>query len=338
MPGFAFEDFQPGAVSRFGGLTAGRDEIVAFARAFDPMPFHLDEEAARASFVGELTASGWHSCGLQMRMLFDAVLDGSTGLGAPGIEDLAWIAPVRPGERLFVTQNVLETRTSRSRPEIGLVRLQLDLANEAGEAKMKQVNWIIFARRGREHEVRPVTPLPRRAEPAEGPGGEDGVTEPLYARFFDDLAPGMSGDCGAERFTPEAIVDYARQFDPQPFHLDSEAAKQSLFGGLCASGWHTGAAWCKRMTARRDADCAAAAANGAPVPDFGPSPGFSDLKWLRPVFAGDTIRFRSTIAEMRPSRSRPGWGIVWHDNVGENQSGERVFSFRGCNFWSRRPT
>jgi acyl dehydratase len=115
------------------------------------------------------------------------------------------------------------------------------------------------------------------------------------------------------------------------------AAKESLFGGLCASGWHTAAVWMRHMIASRERALAEAARGGPPVAQLGPSPGFKNLKWSKPVYAGDIIAYSSTITGTRPSGSRPGWGLASHRNSGVNQHGEEVFSFDGLVFWERRP-
>ncbi len=130
---------------------------------------------------------------------------------------------------------------------------------------------------------------------------------------------------GAYDFTAERIKAFARRFDPQPFHVDEAAAQKSAFGALCASGWHTAA-----IAMRLQVDFfAEAAARGEAVPRFGPSPGFDDLKWLRPVYVGDRISYAGVVAAKRLSRSRPGWGIVSLDFSGENQKGEPVFAMTG---------
>ena len=98
-----FEDFAPGTTFRSEGLTVSRDEILAFAREFDPQPFHTDEDAAKVTFVGELIASGWHTCALMMRMLCDALVLNSSSMGAGGVEEVKWLRPVRPGDTLHLT-------------------------------------------------------------------------------------------------------------------------------------------------------------------------------------------------------------------------------------------
>jgi acyl dehydratase len=120
----AFEDFTPGRVFALGTTVVDRDEMVAFARRFDPQPFHVDEEAGARSIFGRLAASGWFTVGLWMRAYVDAVLNGATSLGSPGGEEIAWPAPVFAGDELVATMEVLEARRSRSRPGVGLVRLR----------------------------------------------------------------------------------------------------------------------------------------------------------------------------------------------------------------------
>lgn len=155
--------------------------------------------------------------------------------------------------------------------------------------------------------------------------------------FFDDVKVGDRMELGSYTFTPELIVAFARKFDPQPFHLTEEAGRQSLFGGLAASGWHTAAAWMKLMVTARLKENAERVARGEPPVLVGPSPGFRDLKWIKPVLAGDTVTYASEISAVRASASRPGWGLVEMFNTGTNQRGELVYSFLGTVFLPRRP-
>ncbi|WP_431319953.1 MaoC family dehydratase [Rhizobium sp. YTU87027] len=119
-------------------------------------------------------------------------------------------------------------------------------------------------------------------------------------------AAGEKTDIGSYLFTAERIIHFAERFDPQPFHLDAEAAKATLFGGLCASGWHTCAAWMKTFIAYWSAECARLASEGVKPPKLGPSPGFQKLQWLRPVYAGEEVAYSVTFLASRPLASRPG--------------------------------
>lgn len=132
---------------------------------------------------------------------------------------------------------------------------------------------------------------------------------------------------GSHLFTADDIVRYARQFDPQPFHVDPEAARHSLFGGLCASGWHTCAGWMKTFLAFWAAECLRLRKEGKVPPELGPSPGFRDLRWFRPVFAGDMITYSATLLDSREQGSRPGRLIDTILCEGINQNGEPVIRF-----------
>ena len=155
-------------------------------------------------------------------------------------------------------------------------------------------------------------------------------------KFFEEIEVGDSFPLGAHTFGAEEIKDFARQYDPQPFHVDEEAAARSHFGALCASGWHTAVMWMRLMVADRRRQQAEMRARGERVPVIGPSPGFRDLRWLRPVYVGDTITYASEVVETRRSNSRPGWGLITLRASGVNQNGEAVLSFLTTAFIERR--
>jgi acyl dehydratase len=343
MPRIAFEDFAAGAVFDYAGPRVTRDDIVAFARAFDPQPFHVDEDEAKGTFFGTLVGSGWHACGLMMRTIAEAVLLDSTSMGAPGVEETRWLTPLRPGDSLRVRQTVLETKTSRSRPEMGLVHLRTELLNQDDAAILEQTNWSMFGRRG--WQIAPFESDRPRLSPG-APLAEPEIAGPQFplplkpdakaAPYFDDLEIGRVAELGSYGFAADDVVAFARAFDPQPFHVDVEAARRSHFGELCASGWHTGAVWMKMMVHHRQAVMEAARAAGGVPAQLGPSPGFKNLRWSKPVYVGDTITYRSVVAHKRPTASRPDWGLVFSRNSGTNQFGEEVISFDGCAFWERK--
>ena len=128
-----FEDYQAGEVLEVGDHLVTREEIVAFAGRYAPQPFHRDDAAARHSIDGGLIASGWMTCGVLMRMLVDHVISPVASMGSPGVDELRWLRPVRPGDRLRARVTVLETRRSRSRPDRGIVRLHQEALNQDGE-------------------------------------------------------------------------------------------------------------------------------------------------------------------------------------------------------------
>jgi acyl dehydratase len=155
-------------------------------------------------------------------------------------------------------------------------------------------------------------------------------------KFFDDIAIGERFELGRHTFSADAIKAFARRFDPQAFHLDEAAAARSHFGALCASGWHTASVWMRLMVDYQRREDAALRARGEPVATLGPSPGFRELKWLKPVYVGDTISYATEVLETRTSNSRPEWGIMTIRNTGVNQKGEPVISFVSVAFVERR--
>jgi len=156
-------------------------------------------------------------------------------------------------------------------------------------------------------------------------------------RFFEDMEVGDRRETGAFTFTADDIKRFARQFDPQRFHLSEEEGRNSLFGGLAASGWHVASVCMKLLVADTRRHDAEVVARGGEVAVGGPSPGFRDLRWIKPVLAGDTITFALEIETRRTSESRPQWGIIQLRNSGINQRGELVFSFVSTAFVPRRP-
>ena len=155
-------------------------------------------------------------------------------------------------------------------------------------------------------------------------------------RFFEDMVIGQRREVGSFTFTAESIKKFAAQFDPQAFHLDEEAGRQSLFGGLAASGWHVGSVCMRLLVGDGQRQAKEAAARGEPVAIWGPSPGFRDLRWIKPVLAGDTVSFASEIVALRLSEKRPEWGVVQARQTGANQRGEPVFSLLATAFVPRR--
>lgn len=320
-----FEDLEPGQEFTGGPITATREAMVAFARDFDPQPFHLDEEAAKKTFVGTLIGSGWQTASYGMRLLAEGLMLNSSSMGSPGIDELRWLKPVLPGDVLIATIRVEEARPSSSKPDRGFARFKLTITDGEGEPVMTQAFGAMFARRGH-------TPAPRSVT-FEGPSeplleGDDAALLP----FLGEAEIGVARDLGRYRFEPDAIIAFAKAYDPQVFHTDAEAARETHFGGLCASGWHTAAVWMKRLHATWARDMVLTAKHG-PVPQLGPSPGFKSMRWLRPVYAGDTLRYATKLVGARASTSRPGWGLAHHHNTAENQKGEPVFEFTGSVFW-----
>jgi acyl dehydratase len=146
-PRYHLEDFTPGRSFGAGPRKVTREEIIAFAAEFDPQPFHLDEEAARRSMLGGLAASGWHTAAIMMALLADAFILDTAGMGSPGIEEMKWLKPLRPGDEVTLSVTVIDARPSQSRPDRGIIRIRAVLTNQAGEAVAEHTNPIMIRRR-----------------------------------------------------------------------------------------------------------------------------------------------------------------------------------------------
>jgi acyl dehydratase len=142
-----FEDFEPGQTIEVGETTVTEEEIVEFATRFDPQPFHVDPEAARDGPFGGLIASGWHTSALFMRLYVDAVLNHTESMGSPGVEEIRWLVPVRPGDTLRGRVTIVEAKPSSKRLDRGTVRCRFELLNQRDELVMTMVAWGLFGRR-----------------------------------------------------------------------------------------------------------------------------------------------------------------------------------------------
>ena len=156
-----FDDYQPGATHDCGSVSVSEDEIISFAKDFDPQPFHVDPAAAARGPFGGLIASGWHTAGLVMRQLVAHFLSAEASLGSPGLDEIRWPQPVRPGDTLRVRATVTEARRSHSRPDRGIVKTMIEAVNQDGRTVMR-ATAINFLR------VRPESDAPESGAPASG--------------------------------------------------------------------------------------------------------------------------------------------------------------------------
>jgi acyl dehydratase len=329
-----FEDVALGEAPRFGNYEVTKEEIIEFATQYDPQVFHLDEEGAKRTMLGGLSASGWHTAAIAMRLLYDSILVHSASMGAPGVDDLKWSKPVRPGDRLSLRRNVLAKKESRSRPDLGIIQTQSELINQYDDVVMTHSAPLMLQRRGvAQQQARPMEAshkeTPAKVETPPAPH------QPFAGLYFDDIVIGQRTDVGSFTFGREDILAFGKKYDPQPFHTDEAAARKSHFGGLIASGWHTAAAFMGQLIRDRQKRQAEIVARGGKVPELGPSPGFTNLRWTAPVYAGDTLRFTSQIVSKR-TVSRPGWGLVFIHNEGINQHDRLAYEFQAIAFWQMR--
>ena len=142
-----WEDLPVGRVLALGSVTVEREEVLAFARQYDPQPFHLDDEAAARSMFGRLSASGWHTCAMAMGLMVRNFLHESSSLGSPGLEQIKWLKPVYPGDTLSLRQRIVESRPMKSRPDVGLTRTLWEMFNQQGEQVLLMDGWGMFRRR-----------------------------------------------------------------------------------------------------------------------------------------------------------------------------------------------
>jgi acyl dehydratase len=147
MPQWYFEDFQVGQTIELGTTSASEAEMMAFARQFDPQPFHIDPERAKHSAFGGLIASGWHTASLLMRLLVDELFSETMSMGSPGVDEIRWLQPVRPGDLLRARLTILECRPSKSRPEMGVVRSKSEVFNQRDELVMTVLGVHFVGRR-----------------------------------------------------------------------------------------------------------------------------------------------------------------------------------------------
>ncbi|MDP3834547.1 MAG: MaoC family dehydratase [Hydrogenophaga sp.] len=152
-----WEDLEVGSTRDLGTITPTEEDTLAFARQFDPQPFHLDHEAARASVFGALSASGWHTCAMAMRLMVTNFLNDSSSLGSPGLESLKWLKPVFPGDTLRLQHTILEKRPMSKRLDVGLVRTTWDMFNQHGEQVLHMEGYGMFRRR---EPGQPAEPVP----------------------------------------------------------------------------------------------------------------------------------------------------------------------------------
>ena len=339
------EDLEVGRPYLSAAMTVTAEEIIAFGRAWDPQPMHVDAEAAKATIVGGLCASGYHICVIMMRLVCDAVLNRVASLGSPGVDAVKWLKPLKPGDSVRCSYRIQEKRVLKSRPDVGASKVLVELlAADDGVI----ANWVTnqFTRLRSPISTDEQEPSAREAQrEAQGEAKtqsdlwEGTPPGPLSCKpdlFFEDREVGEIFDLGRHNFSKDNIIAFARAWDPQPFHLDEAAAKTSLFGALAASGWHTAALYIRSLVAARQRASGAARAEGIALAAYGPSPGCKNLSWPRPVLVGDTVEYRACLADKIDLKSRPNRGLLILNSQGRNQKGEIVFGITSQILCERR--
>jgi acyl dehydratase len=294
---FYFEDFPVGQTHQYCRYELTRDQVDAYASDFDPLL-----GARRDADDTSPSASPWQLCALLMRLNYDGWMHRCAARGAPGIDEVRWLRPVLAGETLSARYTVRSARLSRSKPQLGLVQYYYELLGDDGQPTMSQLNSVMMQVRS----PRPSTPDEERKLPIH----RDDDTVP------NDCGPRV--ELGQFDFPAETILDFARLYDPQPFHVDPLAATKGPFGALAASGWHTAASW-----ARGYAQCFNAGTASLPRPLR--LLWIRPLRWRKPVFAGHPVTF--DFAATHVERFSADIAIVTCNNRGIDAIGAIVFEF-----------
>jgi acyl dehydratase len=270
-----------------------------------------------------------------MRANYDGWISKTASLGAPGIDEIRWMRPVRPDDQLHFLRKTLNKRVSASRPDMGLIGFECHGFNAAQEQVFYQRHTQLVALRNPASPPARAPKAPSGATPAKFVAPTD--RSPTVAEaaeksnYFEDAVIGAYVQTGQTHFTRQSIIEFARLYDPQPFHLDDGAAARSHFGRLAASGWQTGSEWMGHIVRWWQAVAQARKSRGLEVAPGGPSPGFTNLRWAKPVFVDDVVTYGVRTVEKRLT-SKKGWGLVYSHNTGVNQNGELVLEMRGCHF------
>ena len=291
-----FEDFPAGATREFCRYELTRDQIEAYAADFDPLL------GARRTDTGALAASPWQSPALLMRLNYDGWMNEAAARGAPGVDEARWLRPLTAGEIVSARYTVRSARVSRSKPHLGLVQFFYELLGGDSAPVFSQLNSVMMELRA--------------PQPAEADARADGAVR------NSDGGPAPNGHAaialGAFDFPADKVIAFARTYDPQPFHVDADAAQTGPFGALAASGWHTAAGW-----AHAYATSVAAGTPGLPRPER--LQWLKPLRWRKPVFAGDCIAFE--FAPGSVEKSAGGDGVMTAIGRGRDASGAAVFEF-----------
>ena len=295
---------------------------MAICGRFEPSSADLRGFAEAVGFNGQTGAAmRWLVVARQLRAIVDELLTRTSSQGAPGLERVDWGAQVQPGDQLTVRRETLETRVSSKRPGIGLTRFRFDTLNQHDEVVLSVSQWMMFRRDDAAEAPMPSATSASAASASAAsarraavhylpPGGEQRMARmPDPWSAWHRVSPGAIAQLGSCRFDGEDIIAFARAFDPQPFHIDAEAARASLFGRLCASGLQTAVAW------------AALAEDSRWVVQ---PKGLRHLRWHRPVFAGETIAYRSVARDVNLDAARPGLAWITRSNQGLDAEGQVV--------------
>lgn len=314
-----FDDFKLGDVRVYGDYLMTEADIIGFASFYDPQPFHIDPEAAKHTIFAGLAASGWHTCSALARMMFDEWLGDSTFIAAITCDEMRWLTPVRPGDRLRATTQVVDRSIHHILPELGAVSFVTTVSNQHGRDVMSKKGTLAFsmdslsfddlkrARRALMSSHRPESkPLCDRILSREG----------ALADYFETTSVGAYTSFGSIDFSSDLIGDYAKRFYPFRPYIGTVDATEPVY----APGWQISACWTKLFIEAKKAD----AEDGVVLSRA--SPGVQNVRWHIPVIAGDIITFGIHIVAKRMT-SKADRGLVTIYCEAQNQRGDCVLSF-----------
>lgn len=310
MVQLAWDAFRNVETLDIGAVRLSREDIIAFARAFDPQPFHIDEAAARETLLGGLAASGWHTCATVMGLLEQAMADHALRLEAGGTEEILWLQPVRPGDTLQAQARFAPASpcTCGSRARMASV----DTINQRGETVMRWRMDCIFPdpRMSRTEEQQPCDLRRGRSPRVRRMPREHAI------RYFDEIMPGDEIALGDYTFTSERVEEFKTRYSPGPGRARDDVLS-----------WHIPAAWMSCMVRHYEQEARWLTAASRPVPRLGPAAGVKHLRWHAPVKVGDTLTFRGWAERKIEVATQKQWGLLVVGAEGVDQAGKLVVSF-----------
>jgi acyl dehydratase len=328
------DGFAPGETCRLGCIEVSAEAIKEFAAEYDPQPQHLDEHAASATPLQGLVASGWQTCAVLTRQLERQLELASMHVEIPGINEIKWLKPVRPGD-------VLETRMRRQsrcfcsgcRDSGGWV-IAIEAVNQAGVPVLRLNSNALLACReaslaeAQRCSIHCAQRMERKPRVRRRPGGH-------LVRYFEEVVLGDEIALGSYDFTIDAMGCYTRVLDSALGSRDRSASAAALYQG--ASGWHVVAAWMRLVVDHYHAEADWLATHERPVPRLGPAVGARSISWRKPVRVGDRITFASWAEHKVNIGTSNEWGLLVAGVEGVNQNGESVVSLYPQFLLEKRP-
>ncbi len=304
-------------VCQLGPIHIAPDQMVAFARRFDPQPFHVDEQAARDTLLGGLAASAWYTCTKLMGEITRFALRHNVGLDLAGAEQIILLGPVRGDDLLTITLFLSDETLCACGDHVR--RGRVEAVNQMGEVVMRMMlDCVLNPRESNLEAANVICPLRqgRAARVARAP-------RPDAIRYFEDVVIGSEINLGRYTFGPEAVNEFnvCTGSGMQHDELSTGTRRRDV------PIWHLPAAWMQRMVRFYEEESKQRAASGEPIPRLGPATGFKQLRWHRPVAIGETITFRGWAERKLDIASQHRWGLLVVGAEGLNADGETVVSF-----------